>query len=353
MSDLLSQLEQLSGSTSRVVATQPPPTAAPETDLPAQLSPELLRVQARSIDELTRSTSDLLIDTTGGGGLSRFEEYVSRLEETATEWARLRRAALASVRTLGDNPDFRPAAACLTFVDTHLTSLRRDARRLSENLSQSVRSTKSKTDVVYQAACRIRMTPAESVFSSFGPMVRDLARQEGREVLFETAGLDINADLLVLQGLKDPVMHLLRNAVSHGIEPPEERARMGKAKEGTIRLLLRTRGDRLELIVEDDGRGIDYGAVEREARTRGMVAADEQLEDEADVKSLILRAGFSTSKTVSGVSGRGMGLAIVETAVRRPGWWNRAEVQAGRRHPGDYLGTAFHFEPACSAGFDW
>ena len=194
-SDLLSQLEQLSGSTSRVVATQPPLTAAPETDLPAQLAPELLRVQARSIDELIRSTSDLLIDTTGGGGLSRFEEYVSRLEETATEWARLRRAALASVRTLGDNPDFRPAAACLTFVDTHLTSLRRDARRLSENLSQSVRSTKSKTDVVYQAACRIRMTPAESVFSSFGPMVRDLARQEGREVLFETAGLDINADL--------------------------------------------------------------------------------------------------------------------------------------------------------------
>lgn len=318
-SELLRELAQLSGTPFHIPATQMQlgVQAEIETEAASPPSPELLRVHAGSMDDLIRDTSELLIEATAEAGAARFDEYVARLEETAAEWLRLRRVTASSIRALGRDPRFRPVGNCLSFMDLRLAALRRSAHRVNEDLGYASRSVRGKAGTVHHAACRLRMTPAESVFGIFGPMVRDLARQEGREVLFEAGGLNIDADLLVLQGLKDPVMHLLRNAVSHGIETPEERVRTGKQREGQIRLLLTSRGDRLEVAIEDDGRGIDYRAVEREARNRGLLGADETLAHDEDIGRLIFRAGFSTSKVVTGVSGRGMGLSIVERAVRR------------------------------------
>jgi two-component system chemotaxis sensor kinase CheA len=283
----------------------------------APTTPDLLRVHARNLDDLIRNTADLLIDVTAEANAVRFDEYIGRLEDTAAEWFRLRRSSAFSVRALAADPGFRSIATCLSFMDTRIDALRRDSRRAREDLNYSSHSTRAKAGTAHHAACRLRMTPAESVFGVFGPMVRDLAHQEGREVRFEAVGLNTDADLLVLQSLKDPVMHLLRNAVSHGIETPVERLRAGKAREGTIRLLLASRGDRLELSIEDDGRGIDYSAVETKARDQGLLAADETIEHGEAFGRLIFRAGFSTSKEITGISGRGMGLSIVDRAVRR------------------------------------
>jgi two-component system chemotaxis sensor kinase CheA len=316
-SAILRQLVELSNvavPVSPVVVPDAPP-AVVETPPPAP--PELLRINARNLDDLIRDSSELLVDAAAEAGPSRFAAYADRIDETAREWLRLRRSSVPNVRTLGQQPEFHPIAACLAFIDTRLATLTRDAHLVNEDLGYASRSARSKAERVYQGACRIRMTPAESVFAAFGPMVRDLAQQEGREVVFHAERLETSADLLVLQGLKDPVMHLLRNAVSHGIETPDQRIAAGKPPEGNIRLLLNSRGDRLELIIEDDGRGIDYAGVEQEARARGLLAEDETVEHPEDLGHLIFRAGFSTSKAVTGVSGRGMGLSVVERAVRR------------------------------------
>src|SRR5581483_9400769 len=101
-------------------------------------------------------------------------------------------------------------------------------------LDNEERSLRRKAGRVYQDACRIRMTPAGVVLGNFGPMVRDLAQEEGKAIEFRAEGMETTADLIVLQGLKDTVMHLLRNGVSHGIEPALERQRKGKTAEGSI-----------------------------------------------------------------------------------------------------------------------
>src|SRR6185437_3393349 len=113
------------------------------------------------------------------------------------------------------------------------------------------------TDRLEESALRVRMVTAETVFGGFGPMLRNLAADSGRSVDFRAEGLDTLVARVVLQSLKDPVMHLLRNALSHGIEPASERIAAGKPAAGIVRLTLRAGGERLHIAVEDDGRGLD------------------------------------------------------------------------------------------------
>jgi two-component system chemotaxis sensor kinase CheA len=118
------------------------------------------------------------------------------------------------------------------------------------------------------------MLAAESVFGGFRKMVRDLALEESKDVAVTVDGLACEADRLVLQRIKDPVMHLLRNAVSHGIELPAERRAKGKALEGHVRLAISTERGRLSIVVEDDGRGVDFSAVTARAVAHGLMAPD-------------------------------------------------------------------------------
>jgi two-component system chemotaxis sensor kinase CheA len=160
--------------------------------------------------------------------------------------------------------------------------------------------------------------PAESVYSGFRKMVRDLASQEGKEIEFRVAGLDVQADRQVLQALKDSLMHILRNAVYHGIEPPEERRQRGKKPIGQVALLLQTRGNRLEIRLEDDGRGLDPGQIAEQAVARGLLN-QEQAESAGleELLPLLFRPGFSTAAGVTELAGRGMGLSVVQEAVAR------------------------------------
>src|SRR6202011_3207988 len=105
---------------------------------------------------------------------------------------------------------------------------------------------------------RVRMVSADSVFQGFRKMMRDLAREEGKEIEFRVSGFEIQADRMVLQALKDPLMHMLCNAVSHGLESPEERRQQGKSVVGRVTLHIEALGNRLKILVEDDGRGIDH-----------------------------------------------------------------------------------------------
>ncbi len=171
---------------------------------------------------------------------------------------------------------------------------------------------------LHARACQVRMTPADTVFGGFRKMVRDLARDEGKEVEFHTEGMDVQADRLVLQALKDPVMHLLRNAISHGIGNPRERAASGKPAAGAISLRLEARGSRLRVSVEDDGKGIDTRRVAEVAVSRGLLTrAAAAAQSPREVMNLILQPGFSTSRDVTRLAGRGIGLAVVQELVTR------------------------------------
>jgi two-component system chemotaxis sensor kinase CheA len=203
-------------------------------------------------------------------------------------------------------------------MDTQLRALTRQARALGRSQRHNSWALRHLSGQLHEQIRQARMVPAETVFEGFRRMVRDIARDEGKQVEFQWTGWAVEADRMVLQALKDPLMHLLRNAVCHGIEPPEERLRAAKPAAGALTLRLETRGNRLLAAVEDDGRGIDLQAVLRVAVQRHFVSeAEARSRSPDELARLIFQPGFSTSPSVTDLSGRGMGLSVVEQQVRR------------------------------------
>jgi two-component system chemotaxis sensor kinase CheA len=167
-----------------------------------------------------------------------------------------------------------------------------------------------------QHAMKLRMMPLEMIADRFPRTVRDLARKSGKEVNFEVLGKETELDRAILEELPDPLLHILRNAIDHGIEPSEERVRKGKSPVGTIRLEASKERESVVIRVTDDGRGIDPAVLRRVAVERGVATRD-QLETmpDADVTMMITLPGFSTAKEVTEVSGRGVGMDVVRGAV--------------------------------------
>ncbi|MHC1635331.1 MAG: chemotaxis protein CheA [Candidatus Methanospirareceae archaeon] len=174
-------------------------------------------------------------------------------------------------------------------------------------------------DLQYEAM-QMRMVPVARIFEKFPKLVRDLYRAQGKEVEFIIEGKDIELDRTVLDEIVDPLLHLLRNAVDHGIEPPEERVKKGKDRKGRIRLVARRERDYVTISVEDDGRGIEVEKVREKAVKRGLISAEEaaKLTDE-EVLKFIFIPNFSTMEKVNEVSGRGVGMDVVKAMIEEVG----------------------------------
>jgi two-component system chemotaxis sensor kinase CheA len=164
-----------------------------------------------------------------------------------------------------------------------------------------------------------RMTPVWQVFDRYPRMVRDLARQMGKQVAFRVEGKEIELDRAILDVIADPLVHLLRNAVDHGIEPPAERVAKGKPAVGHVVLAAVRERSSVAIRVSDDGRGIDRAAVLRRARATGLLEADQEVANEEELFRLLTHSGFSTARQVTDVSGRGVGVDVVQTATRALG----------------------------------
>ncbi len=170
------------------------------------------------------------------------------------------------------------------------------------------------------AVMGLRLLPARHVFQKFPRMVRDLARELGKKVRLELVGEEIEFDKAVLQAVGEPLVHLVRNALDHGLEPPEERRKVGKPEEGLLVLRAGREGTKVFLEVADDGAGVDLEAVREKAVERGLVAPEKALHlTPEEVLEFLFVPGFSTSPRVSAVSGRGVGLDAVRAVVRRMG----------------------------------
>ena len=164
----------------------------------------------------------------------------------------------------------------------------------------------------------IRAQPVKSVFSRMPRLVRELAQKTGKKIRLETIGENTEIDKTVIEQLSDPLTHMIRNSADHGIEAPEKRLASGKAEGGVIRLSAEQAGGNILIIVEDDGAGINRDKVLQVARQRGVVGADQQLSEE-QIDQLIFAPGFSTADAVSDISGRGVGMDVVLSNIKKIG----------------------------------
>lgn len=177
-------------------------------------------------------------------------------------------------------------------------------------------------------ALEMRMLPIGSIFGKFKRLVRDLAADCGKEIDLITDGADTEMDKSMIDRLGDPLVHLIRNAVDHGVESPEAREAAGKPRRGTIHLSALHKGAHVVVTVADDGRGIDLDAVRDKAVRNGLIAGDADLSDAA-LLDLISMPGFSTSRTVSSVSGRGVGMDSVKRDIEALGGSVRLDNRVG------------------------
>jgi two-component system chemotaxis sensor kinase CheA len=166
----------------------------------------------------------------------------------------------------------------------------------------------------------VRLVPLSTVANRLPRTVRDIARDQDKQVSFEMEGGDVEVDRSILDDIDDPLMHLVRNAVDHGIEPPEEREAIDKDPTGTVTLSARRRRDQVVIEVQDDGRGLDPDRLREEAVDQGLLS-NEEAQDLSDEQTyeLVFESGFSTTADVTDVSGRGVGMDVVSTTVEELG----------------------------------
>jgi two-component system chemotaxis sensor kinase CheA len=174
------------------------------------------------------------------------------------------------------------------------------------------------TREIQDSVMAIRAQPVKSVFQRMPRLVREVADMVSKQVRLVTAGEDTEVDKTVVERLAEPITHMLRNAIDHGLETPDERVAAGKSAEGTVRLAALHRSGRIVIEISDDGRGINRERVKKIAIDKGLIAADAPLTDE-QIDNLIFAPGFSTAAVVSDISGRGVGMDVVKRSIQALG----------------------------------
>ena len=180
-----------------------------------------------------------------------------------------------------------------------------------------------------ESVMRVRMLPISFVFSRFPRMVRDLAQRLGKQIALKLTGEHTELDKTVLEKIGDPLVHLVRNSMDHGIETPEVRAAAGKPRAGTVHLDACHRGGNIAVEVSDDGAGLDRGRILAKARERGLIGPTDSLSDE-QVHELIFLPGFSTAEQTTDLSGRGVGMDVVRRNIKELGGTIEVRTERGR-----------------------
>ena len=203
------------------------------------------------------------------------------------------------------------------------------AQRLETVVQQLERNTRD----LQESVMAIRMLPVSHAFGRFGRLVRDVGQALGKRVNLVMTGEHSELDKSVIEKLVDPLTHLVRNALDHGIETPEQRRAAGKPEVATLKLHAEHKGGNIEIVISDDGRGIDAGKVGGKARALGLVKEDAEVSLERACE-LIFEPGFSTADSVNELSGRGVGLDVVRKNILELSGGIRVETAPGQ-------GTAF------------
>jgi two-component system chemotaxis sensor kinase CheA len=309
-------------------AANPTPLAQPTQSSPHASDPETVRVPVAALDSRLLEAEEMLAAKLASGQRAAdIGQLTGQFEIWRKEWSKLQPRARA-LRRGTEREDFAPCAGEITaltdFFDwTHdyLRTLEAKAVSLRRAAEQDHLVVARLVDDLLENSKKLLMLPLATLSTLLHKIVRDLCRDQGKEADLVVRGEDVKIDKRILEELKDPLIHLLRNSIDHGIEPPAQRRRAGKAARATIALTIsQVNGSQVQITISDDGAGIDVDKVKAAAVRRGIVSAEaaETLDHDAAL-SLAFEADVSTSPMITQVSGRGLGLAIVREKAEKLG----------------------------------
>jgi two-component system, chemotaxis family, sensor kinase CheA len=341
LDDALTEPDSVARDPAPVAIGRLPPQAAPSNELGAsvvvgELTAEysaspiataaqagFVRISRARLDGLLRQGSELLITRRRFEArreeLSAVQEHLSRIRvEWQTGGRALRRVEKRRFREIEVAPQApselpKRLARLLTHTDDELGRLTRAVDGLSAALREDKKALDRVAAPLEEQIHQLRLLPFAQACEGLSRAVRDLSNAQRKQIELRFEGDETEVDRAIVEGLREPLLHLVRNAIDHGIESPEARSSAGKSARARLSIAALVIGDSLEVSVSDDGRGLDFAAVQQRLRERGLEAEGAALEPER----AIFLPGFSTANAVSDVSGRGVGLDVVKTAVER------------------------------------
>lgn len=336
--ELLAQLAAITQTEAPPAPEPVPATPARVVAAPATPAETSIRVDVAILDHLMHEVGELLTSTLRSRQLARdlqalapqFERWRRTWRRAAPVARRVQRRAAPHAAGKTDSDDTQALVTTLeqanALIDTLNAAISRVAARAREDHDRlSAISSRLQTYVQ-----QTRMAPLSGIVGPLRLHVRELARSAGKEVEFVIDDGGAEADRQVLEQVREMCLHLLRNAIDHGIEPPDVRQAQGKSPTGLIKLVATTTGDRLVLTLSDDGAGIDLERVRQQAIANGLLTREQETVDQTVLLDLIFVPGFSTKSSVSALSGRGVGLDVVRTSVERMGGQIRVETTLGQ-----------------------
>ncbi|HEY9728227.1 MAG TPA: hybrid sensor histidine kinase/response regulator [Chroococcales cyanobacterium] len=279
---------------------------------------DTIRVESQKLDKLLTQASELIV-TKG-----QFGDRVSEIDQILAVWEEWNREAFVSRLTFDElerrleTSELQPLQNFYNLLETRLEQLGVLLNRLRSTTYEDNAKLETVANELESGIHSLRLLPFSTIFNLFPRTVRDLAKQQGKEVELMVEGGDTSVDKRILEEMKDPLLHLLRNAIDHGIETTQERQQLGKPAVATIRLRGYQVGSTVSIEVIDDGRGLDVEAIKQAAVSRGVRTTHELTQmSTAEIQALIFAPGFSTRTAVTEISGRGVGLDVVRANVDR------------------------------------
>lgn len=293
---------------------------------------ETIRIAVDKLDPLLRQAGEMVaVKLTAEQRLADLSELLTTLEKWRQKWTSVSShdraiGKLLLTRNRGavseaDGDQVQKLVEFLEWNEGLVKSLETKVKEIARSTEADSRVHGGMVDDLLDDMMNVMMLPCSSYLDIVPKMVRDLSRHGGKEVYLAVEGADLEIDRRILDEMKDPLIHLVRNSIDHGIETPDERERKGKPRQGEVTIsIAQLSGSQIEMNVSDDGAGIDSATVVEAAAKRGILSQDETTDLEAtDALSLVFRSEVSTSSVVSTISGRGLGLAIVREKVENLG----------------------------------
>ncbi len=327
---LPSEIEpSVSAISQRPPTEMPPPTAyggsmssGDTMTMLLRTAEDSIRVTVSKLDRLMAEASELLVIRMQSEERQR-EVHALRLlhRKWRREWQSMRAAYVRLARRVHDQPEGENTdlATLFKFLERnqrHLLDANRHLAQLAQGMAQDTLRLTMLSDQLQDDISGMRLVAFETLLSGFQRIARDLARDTMKQVLFDVTGAAVEVDKTVLDALKDPIMHLLRNSIDHGIETPSEREARGKPVVGRVMLMVEQRGNEIIVSVTDDGRGINPASIRRTAIKAGLLSTQEaEAISDDDARSLIFHPGLTTSDLVTPISGRGIGMDVVRDRV--------------------------------------
>jgi chemotaxis protein histidine kinase CheA len=287
--------------------------ARPEDALKPKIQPTI-RVRTSQVDALLNLISEVVISRIKTDGrTSDLRTLHDKANDAWQEWTRLR----GMLDALGLDEDGREdVVESVGHLDATMLGLRRELIDFVKGYTEDASRASTVVSDLQSEGMRLRMLPVSTVFNGFPRAVRDLAREFDKEVELTLEGESTELDKKVLEEINDPLVHIMRNAVDHGIEAPDVREEAGKPRKGHIRLAARQEGDNIVIEIEDDGAGIDPDAVRAAAVRKGYISeAEAAALSDREATFLIFEQGFSTSAIITEISGRGVGMDVVRQFI--------------------------------------